>query len=181
MSNCNDEDLICGSDLCDQGCENGGFTIFGTGASFPQTSTPTPTPNPQLPTVSPKTFSFYSVRGATVISGGVLPLSLFAGTLLPVTDDGVVIQPGNVYVSYNFQCSTENNVVFAEVVPFLNGTAFTPGVFKAVRTPSGLHSEASGTFMFVSDSTTALMFRAVTDADVSINNISFDLLIIPAF
>ena len=176
MNNCNDDDLICGSDLCNQECENGGFTPFGTGPFFP----PIP-PIPPIPPCLPRTFSFYSVRGATVISGGTLPLTLFSGTPLPVTADGVTLPFGNVYITYTFQCTTENNVVSVEVVPYINGTAITPGAFRAVRTPSGLHSEAVGTFIYVSDGSASVSFRVLTDESVSVNGISFDLLIVPVF
>jgi hypothetical protein len=71
-----------------------------------------------------------------------------------------------------------NNVESVEVVPVVNGSPFTPGAFKAVRTPSGLHSQASGDFTLSSDGNTTLSFRAVTEADVEISSIAFDLLVI---
>jgi hypothetical protein len=172
MDNCND-DLLCGSDLCDRGCENGGFTLFGTGPFFP--------PFPPFPPIPPRTFSFYSTRGASVISGAMLPFSLYSGTPLPLDTDGVTVPLGNTYVSYSFQGFTENNVQFIQVVPHINGGAIVPGTFKAIRTTSGLHTEVSGTFAFVSDGSTTFSLFAVTDAGVTISDISFDLLIIPAF
>ena len=44
MPNCNNDDLICGSDLCDISCEDGGFTLFGTGNLLPIPPPPHPLP-----------------------------------------------------------------------------------------------------------------------------------------
>lgn len=193
MANCNNDDLLCGSDLCDRSCEDGGFTLFGTRNLLPPfppippippippgpPGPPMPPPPPPPPAVP--NFSFYSVRNATVVSGDNLPLNFISGNPLSVSDSTITLPRGNVLVTYSFQCETVNNVICVETVPYIYGNPQTFGAFRAVRTAPGLHSQSSGDFVVTSDGNTTLQIRAVTETGVTISAIAFDLLIIRYF
>lgn len=160
--------MNCGStnefdDPCAGGCPDGRYVRFGTGELFP-------------PLQTARGYSYYSLRGASARANGLLTPEYITGTRLPYENGELSLLPGNVIALYSFGGHTPNGAASVAVTPVADGSDLAYGTANAARLPSGRLAASSG--VFAHSGAAKLAFRIDSLPVVTVDDISFDLLLL---